>query len=381
MRRRRSKGAMEDTGGNVLADLFMGFAGIVFVLFVAALAVLGVPEVSHAELKVETDRAEELQAKLEAERATWEADFEAERAARQAEMWKALQAANELENETRRSSRKIHDLQAALDRWKGSAAAKSDEIEEVKEEIRRLSGELSAQPLDVVIVIDGTSSMQPSIERLRGSVGTLAEIAARVSPRFRLGIVVARSNTTVFPLTQIAATEYGHKSEGMQKLHTFIHDKTERATIVDEVRGEYSGPLTGKTVMTSKLDVRISIIDFEAGVRRGLALFPRSNARQLLVVIGDMGPFELGDQDRIEPSDHASADRTYGAIKRFAGSGGRVLALYTGDVSTDLSYRQESRKVFQRLAASAGKRGTYSSDAAEISAITIAAALKRGADQ
>lgn len=244
---------------------------------------------------------------------------------------------------------------------------------------------LAPQPIDVVIAIDGTLSMRPVLATHETTARSVAEIGSRIAPRFRLGVVVYRSQkgTRVFPLTEIGATRDGQASNGMRQFNDFLTAKTIPTRQMRDVPpGSEEGTVTGETTMSGNVEPIGDPADIEHGVRLAVEMLLRDSAtstRRVLIVAGDVGPFELGsDPKGIDADDRASEDRIRGLFKTLTGGSmdARVLALFTGKNDPSLRYRVETSAFFKSLAATAGKGGTYADDPSQITATVVAAMVE-----
>lgn len=312
MRRKPAKNKIERSDEVVLTDLFMAFGGVAVVLMMAALAAMGVPEIKAS-------------------------DFE-----------------------------KLQD-QAAQDR--ADADASNGRAEHAE-------GQLKPRPLDVVIVLDGSNSMTPWMTKVRTSIEVMAEVCARVAPRFRLGLVIYRQDTTVFDLQVIGATDNGHRSEGMDNLLSFANDKTESRTIMSTAVGEVGSAPTGEIKLEPKLSGYLTTVNPYVGIQKGISMFGDANARKVLVIIGDVGPWELDDPTKISAGERATAKLIHEMARDFSGLDTRVLALFTGADAPTLPHKQETEAFFRRLAVASS--GAYADDPNQLAAIVLAECLRQG---
>jgi len=264
-----------------------------------------------------------------------------------------------------------------------NARAKGAKDREALNHAKAVSG-LTPQPIDVVITIDGTLSMRPVLAALETIARSVAEIGSRIAPRFRLGVVVYRSQkgTRVFPLTEIGATRDGQVSDGMRQFNDFLAAKTIPTRQMRDVPpGSEEGTVTGETTMSGNVEPIGDPADIEHGVRLAVEMLMRDSApgtRRVLIVAGDVGPFELGSNPKdIDADDRASEERIRGLVKTLTGGSmdARVLALFTGKNDPSLRHRVESSAFFKSLAA-ASNGGTYADDPSQITATVVAAMVE-----
>lgn len=264
-----------------------------------------------------------------------------------------------------------------------NARAQSGRDREARERVEAASG-LTPQSIDVVIAIDGTLSMKPVLGVLETTARSVAEIGSRIAPRFRLAVVVYRSEkaTRVFPLTEIAPTREGQASIGMRQFNDFLAAKTIPTRQMRDVPlGSEEGQLTGETSMSGNVEPIGDPADIEHGVRLAVKMLLRDSAastRRVLIVAGDVGPFELGsDPKGIDADDRASEERVRGLVRTLSvgSTDARVLALFTGKTDPSLRYPVETPAFFKSLAA-ASNGGTYADDPSQITATVVAAMVE-----
>tara|TARA_R110000782_G_scaffold102483_5_gene189530 strand:- start:30421 stop:31611 length:1191 start_codon:yes stop_codon:yes gene_type:complete len=389
----RRSGHAEPTGITAtLNDLLLNSMLVIVLILAIVVTAIGVPDVSAQVLREFQSRAKNLQALNEGLQEELSGESAARAAAEQARERAELaeqQAANQraeaervaesARQQAERASRVAQQANHAKDQAQASASeAKRERDDAVKE-----AEGLRPKPVDVVLVIDGTESMDSILRELRTACKVVAEIGSRLSPRFRLGIVVyrGRGNSSIFPLTEITQTVNGRMSTGMQSLARFTDDETKRVSIVSGSRGDVGGSPTGQSMMVSEMEGLISAADVEFGLRSGVGLLDAASSqtnRQVLIVMGDVGPWEFdGRLDSISGNDRQSAQRALITVQRFVQSGPdrRVLALFTGSWTLDLKHKTESVRFFHDLAAQAASRGVYSDDTSQIAAAVVDAVV------
>jgi len=338
-------------------DILFGTTGLILVLLAWALTQIGIPEVSQGTLDA---MAAELAAQQEA-RSAAEGDAAQQRAAR---------AAAEADVDVER--RRLAESEQA--RAQADAARRRAE-----DDARRLNGELSPKPVSVVVVCDGTLSMQPVLLALQQAVLSLAEIGSRLSPSFELGIVVYRGkgHQQVLALTQVGRIEEGLQSPGMADLRRFMEAKDLRIEIYDFPPGSEVGTRTGKFTMCSRMSALSGFAQVEDGVRAGIAMLSQKSedTRTVLILVGDVGTHELGDPDRMEATDRESAKQIVDLVSSFTRTHprARVWSVFAGDDVEELKLRDETVHFFQSVAAAAGGRGNYTDDLASLTAATVEA--------
>lgn len=341
MRRRLRRMKPTENAEAVLgSDLYMAFGGVVIVLLLAALCAMGVPEIKaseHAKLKKNYEWLKDASKTLYPELQKAEKERDAAKA--------------ELEERKKEAEQAVSRAEAA-------------------------EGQLEPRPLDVVIAFDGSESMEPWMDKARTSIESMVEVCARIAPRFRLGIVVYRRDTTLFDLQVIGGTKKGVRSDGMKALLAFFNDKTERRTVVSNSVGELGGSPTGEVQWEPKLSGYLTPVDPVQGIRKAISIFDDASARKVLVLISDVGPWELDDPDTISAWEGAQSGSIQQMAKDFSNSNARVLALFTGADASNLTHKRETEKFFRRVASASN--GTYSDDPNQLAAIVLSECFRHG---
>ena len=319
-------------------DILFGTTGLILVLLTWALTQIGIPEVSKETLDA---MAAELAAAQQA-RSRAEDTAARERGAR-------AEAERQFASERRRREQSER-AQAQAEAAQRRAEDARERAEEAEARAKREKNELEPKPCDVLIAIDTTASQAPAIDALQRAARSLSEIGARLSPRFRIGVVAYNGEGLVtFPLTEIGATSGGNPSTGMQQLQTFL---------------DGLGTVSGTADVEGALKEALAKLDSVA----------RSGTRQLLVLCGDVGPWESGELEVIESFDRESARRSVGFVRSFAerSDQNRVLALFSGQ-NSNAANKDETVVFFRDVARAAGDRGTYSDDVSQLSATLVEA--------
>jgi hypothetical protein len=174
MSRRRSRWPATDVFGFSLADILTTALGCVLLLFLVA--VFHIRTTLSAEKSAHENTLDQLQAE-ERGRGQLAAALGQTRNA-QSEAQLALAAADA----KRRGLEQ--DLAALRARYAALQGAAKDAVDELDPR--------TARPVDVVLVIDGTRSMKPSLDATRRNLEAAAEALRVVSPTARVGVVVYR---------------------------------------------------------------------------------------------------------------------------------------------------------------------------------------------
>lgn len=386
-----------DDIGTVTTDLFTMLMMLFAVMMVVVASMLRTPigqqliELLNQVTQLTTERDD-----AQSESSQWKSeasDLKQQVAEVESQRKEAREDAEEWEQRTIAQATKTQQLNTELAQSKSNAAASAQENQMLKKEVEhtksardnalREAANLQTKPVDVVLVLDGTSSMDPILQELATSVKSVAEIGSRLSPKFRLGIVIYRGkeNIAIFPLTEIKQTVGGVPSEGMRSLTKFTDEKTKRLTLYENSKNEVAVTPLGKSEMFSEMKGLFAYADIEGGVRSGVSMLSQSNTqetRKVLILMGDIGPWESdGNPADISSTDQQSAARTVSLIKKFDRSNrfSKALMLFTGKNMLDIKHRAQTMDFFRSLAVSAGSGGSYSDDASAIAAAVIEAVV------
>lgn len=296
MKRRRGGGDWRhgESFGTSLADVLTTALGCVLLLFlVAVLSVrhaLTREQSAHGETRqrLQVEEYERTAVELENRRSKEEQSallsaLSVEQKARD-ELSRALQATEAekqgLKNDLIADSKALVDLQTRHDQLRNA----------VRTAVEQLAPQ-SARPVDLVIVIDGTGSMKPSLDAARQHLHGLISALRVVSPTTRIGIVVYRDRRELDPLRlQVHAL-----SDDVGSLKTFLDSIVATSTRVDTDLPEW---LLG-------------------GVQAAVQSDWRPEATRVITVVSDAGA-----QD-------GAIGEAMAEAAEFAASGGRLFVLST----------------------------------------------------
>ncbi len=170
------------------------------------------------------------------------------------------------------------------------------------------------EKLDLIIVIDTTSSMVETLKDLRQSIGGLIRILERLVPSLRIGIVAYRDHDFgTWPTRSLQPT-----STELQAGQ--IYD------FVGKLRpAERGGPTPREAVY--------------AGLNRAVAMSLRADAQQTILLVGDAGPHR--DRER----------STLALVKRFVEAGSeRSVSAHFVETRSYLAFGTGDKDYFKKLA-------------------------------
>jgi hypothetical protein len=293
-RRRRGAGWQAEVFGTPLADILGTALGSVLLLFMAAVLLirhsLSQEQAAHTVTQVKLTAEEEGRVHAEQERqvelgkrTALEQALEDERAARGQEQ-QALRAMTE-------TNRLLAEGLAASQQAADEALARYRDLREAAQGAVQELDPRTARPVDVMLVIDGTRSMGPSLDAARRDLEALVGALRIVSPTARIGVVVFRDareapelRLEVHPLTDDEAALAG-----------FLEGIAATSTSVDDDLPEW----------------------LQGGLDAAIASDWRPGALSLVVVVSDAAAQDEG------------AGRAMAAATRFRMQGGRVYVLST----------------------------------------------------
>ncbi len=180
-RRRRQLGDHDTFGGVSLADVLTTALGCVLLLFLVAVS--HIRDSLFAEQDAHSQTQKELLATNERKGALASAleSTDQQRSAAERALSAARARAGELEAQLT-ALRSEHDaLLGQHDALRGSVRAVVEDLDP-----------RTARPVDVMLVIDGTRSMKPSLDSTRRNLESATEALRVVSPTARVGVVVFR---------------------------------------------------------------------------------------------------------------------------------------------------------------------------------------------
>ncbi|MCG8597361.1 MAG: VWA domain-containing protein [Kiloniellales bacterium] len=170
------------------------------------------------------------------------------------------------------------------------------------------------EKLDLIIVIDTTSSMVETLRDLRQSIGGLIRILERLVPSLRIGIVAYRDHDMG-----------GRVTNSLQPTSTELQARTIYEYVSRLKPAERGGPTPREAVYT--------------GLNRAVAMSLRPDAQQTIILVGDAGPHH--DKER----------STLALVKRFVDSGpNRSVSAHFVETRSYLSFGSGDKEYYKRLA-------------------------------
>jgi chromosome segregation ATPase len=276
MRNRRKKGFEGDSFGMPLADLLTTALGCILMIFMASSSMMkeavlsGIKDKNAVEDKLLT--AEEKKKRLEQAQDAFRKELEA--------LKNALANANQSLN---KSNQALSETQEKVKAKEQEAISLSDQLKEAKILISQTQGELieisgvtkeaikrldprTAKAVDIMLVIDGTKSMQPSLDATRQNLRTTISALRIVSPSARIGVAVFRDKLD----TDAMKLQYHQLTNKAEDLESFLSTIQAISSKKDKDRPEW---ICG-------------------GIKKAVDANWRKDVIQLIVVVSDAGSQE-----------------------------------------------------------------------------------------
>ncbi len=216
---RRSRNSGIGEFGTSLADILTTALGCVLLLFMVA--VLNVKQSLQAEQEAHTqtiarllaEETERQKAELERQKA------ERQRLAAESEAQTQAQKKGEAENALKSAEEQRHALQQELLSLRASLEAQNQRYAVLKEAAQGAMQALdphTAAPVDVMLVIDATRSMQASLDSARENLSVTLDALREVSPSARIGVVVFRDKREI-PSMRLIEQPLTHNAQKLAK--------------------------------------------------------------------------------------------------------------------------------------------------------------------
>jgi hypothetical protein len=264
-----------------------------------------------------------------------------------------------------------------------------DKVAELERAVAQSQQQLAAavrkDPIELVIAIDTSGSMEVPLSNLRKAIKRLATEIPKFTD-LRVGIVAYGGSDRErlnrpwreFPLQSVALADPPANTRDFHRL-----DPRLRQFLDVEIK-----------------DLSGGNVDVVAAVGKALNFFAqhgRPGARKVFALIGDVGPYEsLGGNIYFNDNRGTTTARVdrryeqglYDQIRQFVGAhpSARVLSMYTGYAtrpghdSYQIIHATQpySPDFFQTMSATAGERGTYSEDPGDMLSMLLLSMITTG---
>lgn len=290
MSRRRRRGN-DDSFGVSLADVLTTALGCVLLLFLAAMILIknSLQHERDDHLTTQAELATQAQGRKAAEKARQQE--RGQRTAVESALARQNAALAEARQRVEDLQKRLAGVTVELNHERSAKAEAMQRYRGLRDATRTAAQELDpkqASPVDVVMVIDGTRSMQPSLDATRRNLISTVRALRVVSPTARVGVVVFRDRREERAL----ALEAHPLTDNERDLARFLQGIKATSTSADRDRAEWL---------------------CDGGLRAGAEAGWRDEAIKLMIVVSD------ADAQRPD---------TCGAIARdFAAKGGRIYML------------------------------------------------------
>lgn len=338
MRGRRRRAAQGEAFGTSLADILTTALGCVVLLFLVAVTRIR-DDLQNAQATLQSAQsdlvAEEEGRKLAEQARQVE---QGKRTAVEQAMLDALAARGEAERALKASEEKVKSLSARIETIEEQTARLTSNMQEADARNRRLAEGVrsavtaldprTAEPVDVMLVIDGTKSMGPSLDATRRNLGSVVKALRVVSPTARVGVVVFRDKRE----RKALRIQNQPLTANVDTLRDFLAGIEATSTAVDTDRPEW---LCG-------------------GLREATEAKWRENAIRLVIVVSD-----ATDHDR-------KAAECLRLAQEFHAAGGRISVMSTLPEGMDrrgVAAEYADRVLPQHASIAAAGGGTHVSQA------------------
>lgn len=262
--------------------------------------------------------------------------------------------------------REVGGLQQQVDELRDALATAQEENRNANVAFggREQGGERDEHHVELVIAVDVTGSMQRELDELAESIALLGETLPRMVNTVAVGVIAYRRDANnrdvsqTYPMTRLLPPSRDQGSSA-KRLRSWVQALRAEAG---------SAPLS-------------------AAIDTALAMFRppgEFHGQQVLMVLGDVGPFEDGWQD--QSITKANREQESALIERVAqwqkaGPGRRLLALFSGLDEIDKTQGQQHRKFveskafFKRMADAVVHDDAYSENSSDMTALIFLATL------
>lgn len=224
------------------------------------------------------------------------------------------------------------------------------ELEEQSNQIEELQDAIETKALELVIAIDVSGSMQPSIDILKTVLIELATELPNITNEFKLGIVAYRDSIIEFPIQQIQS---------------------------DKVDGGAS--IASLNRFLTNLNAKSGYADIKGGLLKAIDYLRQhgsENGRKTIALIGDMGPYEYGDNHGvIDRNEMQIENEIYESIRNYEGMYEKAsfLSIYTGKLALNQNSGVQAHPLapqimnfFKKSAEMSGENGRYTDSPREM---------------
>ncbi len=306
----------------VFTDLLMGVVGIETIL--QCMLIL---DRKQALDLADTQMAVVAQAALDNAKA-----LDEERRRRQEEQ--AARAAEQQKHEAERQAtdteyRNLKSQLAAAEQQTASGKRADSLALELEQAKRKVAALQNGLPVDLVIAIDVSGSMREGIEELKRASVSITDVMSRATSEFNVGVVAYRETVVkTLPLTRIQDSKKAGQASFNKLRNTLESLQAEQGTV----------------------DLEMA---FQAATRM-LDGAPRGVRKQVLLLIGDVGCYELGEQNAREPFEIQLEDKLCRDLKGWAVSlpdrDRRICAFFLKPVgSNSVVFATHSQALFRRF--------------------------------
>lgn len=272
------------------------------------------------------------------------------------------QASND--NQTREKQeeleRELQKSRAALEESRRKQQQSEEQLKKALEQLEENSKAVHSQAMELVVAVDISGTMSEELSHLKDVMLTVVRTFPHALPDLRIGIIA-------FPIVQ----ENPEKMFEL-KLRSVHPGVTGSNAALDQFIQQLSGLQNVSGVAFS-----------DRAISKGIAWLRESpNAsthQQVLLLLGDICPMELGDATVVEPDELRRMENAYREVGGYAKNNPRfsMICLYSPHGDYERAILEPSRKYFKQLAVEAGGADKYTEDVSTMFEMIFKAALSQ----
>lgn len=253
-------------------------------------------------------------------------------------------------------------LQEQLEKTQAQLERARVQMEETVKSTKELQDAVQAKELELVIAVDVTGSMTEALGDLVETIVTIGKSMPSISPKVSIGVVA-----------------YGQHEPRGQALRVFTKTEIKRQAIDN---GQSFESL--KNYMQS-LSAQGGIAPIDTAIMNALGMFSSEefSGYQILLVLGDVGPYEQSFNDlSYDSSERAIEQRIFRSLKQWNATGERktMVSLFSGEDShsgVDRRKYLESLRFFKQMAISIGAEENFTQNRGKMLAYLLNAIVQQ----
>lgn len=255
----------------------------------------------------------------------------------------------------------LQQLQVALNKTEAERDNARKQLDELVKSTLASQNQIHSKGLELIIAIDVTGSMDETLGHLIETIHTITGVLPAISPMFRLGVIAYAEDNSgripnglqVFEIRQIFAKQ----KDGGRSLKAI---------------NQYMDGLS-----------RGVFAPVDRAILQGIKMFSESgtfDGYQVLMVIGDVGPYETGDGYKVEPHEKVVEASVLKTINNWTAQDKyrSVISLYSAVTpGSDATEKVKmSYEFFRKLAAESDHPENFSQNSGKMLGYLLNAIIK-----